>query len=167
MTARVPRARSRVSLGEIGDKSAIPALREMAKEYPNRRLWAGYGLAALGEAEGFDILTQVILSDSHWTDRRHAVTALGQIGHPGALPIVIKALQDKHVNVRVSAAQALGQIGDPAALPALTEALGDTEVTKINAPTTVEKEARKAIETIKAKTTSDDGIQSASRTSDR
>jgi len=52
------------------------------------------------------------------------------------------------VNVRVSAARALGRIGDPAALPALAEALSDSEVTKINAPTTVEDEARKAIQTI-------------------
>jgi HEAT repeat protein len=133
--------RAALSLGEIGDKSAIPALREMAKDFPRQRLWAGYGLAALGEQEGFDILTEVILSDSRWTERRHAVEVLGKIGQA-------KALKDTHVNVRVSAARALGAIRDPAALPALTEALNDTEVTKVNAPTTVEAEARKAIDAI-------------------
>ena len=140
-----------ISLGDIGDKSAVPALRKMAKDFPGQRLWAGYGLAALGESEGFDMLTGVILSDSHWTQRRHAVRALGKIGDPKAVTTVLKALKDKHVNVRVSAARALGQIGDPVALPALTEALSDTDVTQINAPTTVEAEARKAIEAIKAK----------------
>ncbi|TKJ33501.1 MAG: hypothetical protein CEE38_20280 [Planctomycetes bacterium B3_Pla] len=139
-----------ISLGKIGEKSAIPALRKMAKDFPDERLWAGYGLAALGEPEGFDMLTEVIISDSRWTERRHAVRALGDIGHPKALPTVVKALKDKHVNVRVSAARALGAIGDSAALPALIEALNDTEVTKVNAPTTVEKEVRKAIEAIKA-----------------
>ena len=142
--------RAAVSLGEIGDKDAIPALRKMAIDFPDERLWAGYGLAALSQPEGFDILTGVIISDSQWTDRRHAVEALGTIGHPKAVPIVVKALKDKHVNVRVSAARALGAIGDSVALPALREALNDTEVTKIHAPTTVEKEARKAIEAIKA-----------------
>ena len=143
--------RAAISLGEIGDKSAIPALREMAKHFPDEKLWAGYGLAALGEQEGFDILTNVILSDSHWTERRHAVEALGKIGRPRAVPTVVKALKDKHVNVRVSAARALGAIRDPAALPALTKVLSDTEVTKVNAPTTVAKEAQKAIEAIKAR----------------
>ena len=121
----------------------------MAKDFPDQRLWAAYGLAALGEPEGFDTLTEVILSDSRWTERRHAVEALGKIRHPRAVPTVMKALKDKHVNVRVSAARALGQIGDPAALAALTEALSDTEVTQVNAPTTVEAEARKAIAAIK------------------
>jgi len=146
--------RAAISLGEIGDKSAIPALRKMAKDYSPDRfrwLWAGYGLAALGETEGFEMLTEVITSDSDWSDRRHAVEALGEIGHPRAVPTLVKALKEgKHANVRVSAARALGSIGDPAALPALTEALSDTEVTKVHAPTTVEKEARKAIEAIEA-----------------
>ncbi len=143
--------RAAISLGEIGDKSAIPALREMAKHFPAEKLWAGYGLAALGEQEGFDILTNVILSDSHWTERRHAVEALGKIGRPRSVPTLVKALKDKHVNVRVSAARALGAIRDPAALPALTKALSDTDATKVNQPTTVEREARKAIEAIKAR----------------
>jgi len=139
-----------ISLGEIGDRSAVPALRKMAKSFPDERVWAGYGLAALGESEGFDMLTEVVMSRSRWSERRHAVRALGKIGRPRAVPTVVKALKDKHVNVRVSAARALGAIGDPAALPALTEALKDKEATKINAPTTVEKEARKAIEAIRA-----------------
>ncbi len=122
----------------------------MAEDFPDERLWAGFGLAALGEQEGFDILTEVIINGSHWTERRHAVTALGKIGDPKALPTVMKALKDNHINVRISAARALGVIGDSAALPALIEALDDTEVTQVNAPTTVEKEARKAIEAIKA-----------------
>jgi HEAT repeat protein len=138
-----------ISLGMIADKSAIPALRKMAKDFPDERLWAGYGLAALDEPEGFDMLKEVVISDSRWTARRHAVRALGEIGHPRAVPIVVMALKDKHVNVRVSAARALSAIGDSVAIPALVEALNDTEVTKVNAPTTVEKEARKAIEAIK------------------
>lgn len=155
-----------ISLGKIGDKSAIPALHKMAEDFPDERLWAGYGLAALGETEGFDILAEVIVTDSRWTKRRHAVKALGEIGDPKALPTVIKALKDKHVNVRVSAARALGEIGDSSALAALIEALDDTEVTKVNAPTTVEKEARKAIEAIKAKMMHNNGIQTEPRAAD-
>ncbi|MSR57869.1 MAG: hypothetical protein EXS05_09365 [Planctomycetaceae bacterium] len=140
-----------ISLGEIGDKSAIPALRKMAADFPDNKLWAGYGLAALGEQQGFDLLFEAALSDSRWTERRHAVEALGKIGDSKAVPTVIKALHDSHVNVRVSAATALGQIGDPAALDALTEALTDTEATQFHAPTTTARAAQTAIEAIKNK----------------
>src|SRR5439155_24896592 len=129
--------RAAISLGEIGDRRAIPALRKMAETFPAQRLWAGYGLAALGEPKGFDLLTEVVSSDPRWTERRHAVEALGKLGDSRAVPVVVKALKDKHVNVRASAADALGKIGSPAALPALTDALGDTEATEVNAPTTV------------------------------
>lgn len=140
-----------IVLGHLGDKQAIPHLRKMVNDFPGQRLWAGYGLAALGEPEGFGMLEEVINSDSQsWTYRRHAVRALGEFGDRKAVPAVVRALKDEHVNVRVSAARALGAIGDPAGLPALIEALNDTEVTKINSPTTVQEEARKAIEAIKA-----------------
>ena len=140
-----------ISLGEIGDRSAIPALQRMARDFPAERLWAGYALAALGESEGFDILTEAALAGPQWTDRRHAVEALGKIGNPRTVRTLTKALKDEHVNVRVSAAIALGKIGDPAALPALTEALNDTATTEVNAPTTPADEARKAIDAIKGK----------------
>jgi HEAT repeat protein len=138
-----------ISLGQIGDKSAIPALLKIVEHFPEERLCAGHGLAALGRPEGFDILIGIIDASPRWVERRNAVSALGMIGNSVALPTVIKALKDNHVNVRVSAARALGEIGNSTALPALIEAMDDTEVTKIHAPTTVGKEARKAIEAIK------------------
>ena len=139
-----------IVLGHLGDKRAIPPLRKMARDFPKERLWAGYGLAALGEGEGLSILSEVAMSDPLWTDRRHAVEALGEFGGSRATPILVKALKDTHVNVRVSAARALGRTRDPASLPALTEALNDAEVTKVHAPTTVASEARRAIAAMEA-----------------
>ncbi|MEM7392565.1 MAG: HEAT repeat domain-containing protein, partial [Verrucomicrobiota bacterium] len=46
-------AKAAVSLGQIGDPRAIPALRKMVENFPEKRLPAGYGLAALGETQGF------------------------------------------------------------------------------------------------------------------
>ncbi len=139
-----------ISLGQIGDKSAIPALHQMMNKFSGDRLWAGYGLAALGEADGFDILYDVARNDSTWTQRRHAVDALGDMGDARSVPTLVGALKDQHVNVRVSAARALGKLGDPAALPALTAALQDLDVTEINGTTSVQVEAQKAIEAIEA-----------------
>jgi HEAT repeat protein len=141
--------RAAISLGEIGDKSAIPALRKMVNDFPEERLWAGYGLAAMGEPQGFDILREIAINDPKWTERRHAIRALGELGDSKDVPTLLTALQDLHPNIRVSAVRALGAIGDPAAIPALTQALKDKRVTETNAPTSVDKEAQKAIEAIK------------------
>lgn len=140
-----------VSLGEIGDKSAIEALREMVTAFPVRRVFAGYGLAALGALDGFDVLEDVALSDPVWVQRRYAVELLGKTTDRRAVPILLRALKDEHPNVRVSAVRSLAKIGDPAALPALRVGLSDTEVTPSNAPTTVAVEAEKAIEVIESK----------------
>jgi HEAT repeat protein len=138
-----------MSLGKIGDANAIPALYRMLNAFPEQGLWAGYGLAKLGVAEGLDVVTGTALSETRWTERRHAVDLLALIGDRKAVPTLLKVLkEDEHVNVRVSAARSLGALKDPAALPGLTEALSDTEVTQVNAPTTVEAEARRAIEAI-------------------
>ena len=107
--------RAAISLGEIGDKSAIPALRQMAHDFPDQRLWVGYGLAALGEVEGFDILEETALSNPQWTDRRHAVEALEKIGNPRGVSILTKALKDKEEDVRKSALKALRSLGEKAA----------------------------------------------------
>jgi HEAT repeat protein len=120
-----------ISLGEIGDPSAIPALLTVSRNDPRNRLWAGYGLAKLGEQTGFDILIET-LSDSHWVPRRHAVEGLGDMGDPRMAPHLIKALKDERVQVRVSAAVSLGKIGDESAVPPLQEALKVSEINQKN-----------------------------------
>jgi HEAT repeat protein len=143
--------RAAISLGEIGDTSAIPALREMAAAFPAERVFAGYGLAALGAPDGFDTLEGVALSDQHWVQRRHAVELLGKTMDRRAVPILLRALRDEHPNVRVSTVRSLAEVGDPAALPALRVALADRVATEVNAPTTVAAEAEKAIAAIESK----------------
>jgi HEAT repeat protein len=139
--------RAAMSLGEIGDASALPALRRMLEQFPEQRIWAGYALAALGDASGFEVLESA-LADPEWGRRRQAVWGLGKTLDRRAVPILLGAIHDEHANVRVSVAQELARIGDPTALPALRAALSDDEVTQVNAPTSLAAEARKAIEQI-------------------
>lgn len=65
---------------------------------------------------------------SEFADREgpvHIVKALGEIGHPAAVPCLIEMLTDRRDEMRLHAAQALGEIGDPYAVPCLIEALTD------------------------------------------
>lgn len=139
--------RAAMSLGEIGDPAALPALREMIERFPEQKTWAGYAVAALGDARGFEVLRDA-LADQGWTQRRQVIWALGKTLDPAAVPILLPSLRDEHANVRVAAAQELGKIGDPSALTWLRAALADHEVTQVNAPTTLAAEAQKAIDTI-------------------
>jgi HEAT repeat protein len=138
-----------ISLGEIGDRRAIPALEKMLTKSPRERLSAAYGLAAMGEVSGFDVLSQIALTDTQWGFRDQAVEALGKFGKQNIVPTLMNALLDDHSNVRISAARALGKIGNPEAIPALSAALDDKEENEFHSPrTTVADEAKKAIELI-------------------
>lgn len=110
-----------ISLGQIGDRNAIPSLLAMSTNFPNQRIWAGYGLAQLEEPIGLNILTETLKS-ADWVSRRHAVQALGDIGNRRIVPVLTGLLHDKTIQVRLSTAIALGKLGDPDSLSALQEA---------------------------------------------
>ena len=141
--------RAALSLGQIGDNSAIPALKEMLINNESesfRRLFAGYGLAMLGDEQGLEVVIDTLNDpNEQWVNRRYAIEALGSMKSKKAIPYLIDALKDGHPNIRVSAAEALGAIGDAVALPALKEALDDHTETLVNAPKTVSQAAAEAI----------------------
>lgn len=124
-----------IMLGNLGDKRAIPALREALKRAsgsaktftPNTdmKLWAAYGLLALGDPKGTEEISALLLNGKQWTTRRHAAEALTQWGDARAVPALIRATKDKQLEIRVNAITALGRIGDARALPALRAARRD------------------------------------------
>ena len=142
-----------ISLGQIGDQKAVPALRNMLERCSNKPfpcLFAAYGLAMLSDNKGLKVVIETLNNhQERWTIRRHAIDALGKLGANEAVPYLIAALKDEHPNIRVSATRALGAIGDLSALPALKQALGDKTETKVNASTTISEAAAKAIAQIK------------------
>ncbi len=76
--------------------------------------------------QALPLLLQV-LRDEHWSRRRGAAWALGEIGDGAAVPGLIEALADDESVVRVEAAKALRLIGDVDSLPMLLDALRDTD----------------------------------------
>ncbi|MBI5228994.1 HEAT repeat domain-containing protein [Candidatus Micrarchaeota archaeon] len=90
------RAESAEILGQIGGKSAVPALINVLKD----------------EDEDFDV-------------RWRAANALGRIGDKSAVLALINALKDEQVRIRWCVADALGLSGDKSAVPALINVLKD------------------------------------------
>ncbi len=129
-----------INLGNLGDKRAIPALRaalqrasDSTKNFtPNTdmKLWAAYGLLALGAPKGTEEISALLLNGEPWTTRRHAAEALTQWGDTRAVAALIRATKDKQLEVRVNAITALGRISDARALPALQAAMRDKNPAK-------------------------------------
>ena len=119
--------------GDIAGLIRALASREEKKGYTLRGRAARY----LGELQAESALTAVgeLTTDPALHARESAVYALGRIGRPEALPVLIAALGDP--TVRPVAAASLGDIGDARAVPHLVQVLEDpkflTRATAINA----------------------------------
>src|SRR5262249_51474259 len=87
--------------GGLDDLLAVDELIALLKEEPAERTWMWDG----------------------------AVEALGELGDPRAVGILVAALGDHYSTVRLRAATALGQIGSTGGIEALLRALGDENAT--------------------------------------
>lgn len=67
------------------------------------------------------------LASGHWATRRKAVVALGRLGHPQAVGVLIERLNDRSFQVRRAAALALARMGDVSAIPPLIALLQDRD----------------------------------------
>jgi len=117
------------ALGEIGNRTAIPALRETLKKdpYEKVRFNAAKALGKLGDKQAIPILIEIFKKSeqsSGW--RRDAIETMDSIGSPEVLPILIEALKDKSAIVRYQAIVSLDNIEDiTTAFSALIERLND------------------------------------------
>lgn len=126
---------------ERHDASILPALVSWLN-HENRHLRgnAAFIFAGLGDARGFQIITDILTDRSdrppgdiaagNWTlraqiraDRYYAAHLLGDLRDPRAVPILVPLLQDEEVNSIVP--WALGEIGDHRAIGPLIAALDD------------------------------------------
>jgi HEAT repeat protein len=110
------RSTAAIALGSLGDRAAIPDLRELldGEDRPTR-MWAMRSLGELRDRGSVDRLVEE-LRDGDSGVRAYAAGALGEIGDQGATPALIVALDDRKDSVRRSAAMSLAELGDSRAL---------------------------------------------------
>jgi len=127
------RERAAISLGNIGDKLAVPALIEALDDSGNGvRREAAKALGFIKDARAATSLLEA-LSDRDTNVRMYAAYALGEIKDARAAPALLKALGDPEWCVRDQAAWALREIRDPKIADSLVAALNEdnADVTQI------------------------------------
>ncbi|MFQ3675148.1 MAG: HEAT repeat domain-containing protein [Endomicrobiia bacterium] len=122
------REKAAISLGQIGDKKAVPVLVEVLEkdEAEEVRVTIAGVLGHLRDKVAVPVLIKT-LEDPSPTARMKSAISLGLIGDPSAIPALYRVLKDTHELVRKYACEALGNIGRPA-IPALLMALKDEQV---------------------------------------
>lgn len=104
---------------------AVPGLLlELNVESPGR----ARAIDLLGElraTSSWPELAELLRRSRDPLERQAAAGALGKLGHPDSVPVLIEGLSDKLREVRVRCAWALGQVGDPRACSALAALLED------------------------------------------
>ena len=89
------RARAAIALGRIGDRQAIqPLLVALKDPEDDVRIAACLGLGFFKDPSTFDEITNVLLDDPKIEVRQAAAKALGNTGHPDAVPLLMEALHD-------------------------------------------------------------------------
>ena len=117
------RKQAAVSLGRIGDRSAVPALAEALKDPEDDvRREAAKALGFIKDARAVKALVEA-LRDRDVNVRLYAAYSLGEIKDSKAAGPLLKALHDSAWCVRDQAAWALREIGDPKIAGPLVAAL--------------------------------------------
>jgi HEAT repeat protein len=124
-----------VALGRLGDRRAVPALLQAAKEAapdgphadPETQIYAVWALGAIADPEAEPMLVELARSEDAGV-RKTAVHALGSFPDERSRATLVAALGDSVEDVRWNAAVALARRRDPAAVPVLVEMLDRAHV---------------------------------------
>ena len=89
------RARSAIALARMGETRAIEPLLALLKDREDEvRIAACLALGLFKDPSTFDEITTVLLDDPKIEVRQAAANALGNTGHPKAVPFLMEALRD-------------------------------------------------------------------------
>jgi HEAT repeats/PBS lyase HEAT-like repeat len=119
-----------LALGRLGDRRAVPALLQAAKEAapdgphsdPDTQIYAVWALGAIGDPQAEPALLELAKGEDAGV-RKAAVHALGSLPGDASRQALSAALADPVEDVRWNAAVALARRRDPAAAPVLLEML--------------------------------------------
>jgi HEAT repeat protein len=112
-------------LKQIGDVAVPPLIDSLASRDWRVALVAARTLGEIHPPRALDALTRAS-NHANWVVRESAVTALGKLRSPAALPRLRKALgEDRSPYVRKSAAFAMGEVGGVEVVGPLIAALAD------------------------------------------
>ena len=91
--------------------SAEPLVKALRHRDPVTRFLGAEGLALGGRTEGLSVLLAAVDLQDDPALRRRAVTALGKLGDPRALDLLLKIVNDPEHALRDEAAEAVGHMG--------------------------------------------------------
>jgi len=119
-----------LALGRLGDRRAVPALLQAAKDSaadgphadPETQIYSVWALGAIGDPSAEPELVELARSEDAGV-RKTAVHALGSFPGEESRTTLVSALGDRIEDVRWNAAVALARRRDPAAAPVLLEML--------------------------------------------
>jgi HEAT repeat protein len=124
-----------LTLGRLGDKRAVPALRKGLADGTTARdseslLFSIWALGAIGDPEAVPDLVSLTGNEDAGV-RKTAVHALGSFEGDTARDALRGALKDAADDVRWNAALALGRRRDPAAVPVLADMLDRSRLAQV------------------------------------
>jgi len=131
-----------LALGRLGDRAAVPALLEAARDAgpdgghpdPETQIYAVWALGAIGDAQAEPTLVELAKSEDAGV-RKTAVHALGSFPVEAARAALVTALADTVEDVRWNAAVALARRRDTAAVPVLLEMLDRSRLAHVQGMT--------------------------------
>jgi len=106
-----PRRTAAWVLGQVGDKSDLPALRKLVQreEEPLAVSFTWNAMAKLGDPKAREQVIANLASEDK-TVRTYSVQTLGVCGSPEHLPLLTKALEDANLDTRIRAAEGIVRI---------------------------------------------------------
>ncbi|HKA24223.1 MAG TPA: HEAT repeat domain-containing protein [Candidatus Eisenbacteria bacterium] len=124
------RLRACRALARLQDSTTVEALagRLRSDQDPPVRAEAAFALGQIGSRQAYDVLRWACEDEKADVSVRAAVVeALGKLGDPRGIPVVMRALADADPAIRKEAAIALWRLGDKGNAPQLVRALHEAD----------------------------------------